>query len=152
MSTAEYSARMDTRMKKYFPGKKITKVIDAEKRINILVSKEDCQEAVPGDPHACAMAIATKRQTKYEDAVILRTNSYVRKGTIVTRYKTPGTVAREITSFDRSAGFYDGSYHLAPVSPAMRQGVPQKKKPTGPHTTKSVPRPVHRTGGIRASD
>lgn len=107
----------------------LTSCTDAKRPVGIEVKNRDVAGSKPGDPAACAMARAICREWHADAAVIGLTNSFVIKGKTAMRFKTPESVAREIVSFDREAGFSPGSYHLAPVPKSQRRS---RKKPSAP--------------------
>lgn len=95
-------------LQRQFP--KLRRVFDAKKPINVVVTAKDNNGGKVGDAQNCAMARAVCRDFKADTAVIGLSYSYVIKGDTAVRYKTPVTVGREITSFDRSKKFAPGSY------------------------------------------
>lgn len=137
------------RIREKFNNSRIREVIDASERVTIKVTSEDCSSGISADGMHCALANAACHNG-FDEAVIMRSMSYLRKGLKVYRYKTPASVAREITAFDRGADFAPGTYHLAPVSPTNRMGHHVRKSGNGKSKSKRVTPTRHITSGIRA--
>ena len=133
-------------LKRQFPN--LVKVTDAKLAVEVEVKEKDVNGATKGDATNCAMARAMCREWKADTAVIGMSYSYVIKGNTAVRYITPATVQREIVSFDRMKSFRPGKFHLAPVSPSQRLGLPHSgpKKQKKGHSPK---RAVHHTVGVR---
>lgn len=135
---------------------KVSKIKDANEPIWVAVTKADSTAGRKKNNSECALARACVREKHADGAVINIGTSYIIKGDTATRYKTSAGVGREITSFDRDAGFEPGDdYLLAAIPPAGRLDAPERIQPNkrGPHTTEA-PRPnVHRhhTENIRVS-
>jgi hypothetical protein len=137
-------------LKRQFP--KLKKVFDAKKPIHVEVTARDNNGGTVGDAQNCAMARAVCREFKADVAVIGLSYSYVIKGDTAIRYKTPVTVGREITSFDRNKQFAPGKYGLSPISKSQRLDAHKRsggvKKSTTGHAPKRVV--VHtKTSGVR---
>lgn len=121
-----------------FPG--VVRAVDARVPALVTVTGRDCgKRARVKDPGACAMARACKRQYRADGAIIGLSKSYIIKGNVATRYTTPESVAREITSFDRSAGFAPGKYHLRPPCAAQRLNH-KRRSPAWSATSGSHPK------------
>ena len=106
-------------IRRLFP--KVTEVVDATDRIEVLVTKRDCgREARRKNSSECAMARAVRRQYGADGAVIGIGSAYLIFGTKAVRYTTPPSVGREIASFDRHADFAPGAYVLSRISPSQR--------------------------------
>jgi hypothetical protein len=115
VKTKTRSHAMD-RIRKLFP--QVTQIIEAKEPLVISVIEEDALKGRKKDPMGCALVRACKRLHLAEGAIIGLGNSYLIKGNIATRYKTSGTVSREITSFDRHQDFAPGKdYRLSAISP-----------------------------------
>lgn len=132
---------------KYFP--KVAEVKDATRALAIQVTKQDTTARGRKKHTACALAKACNRRLHLDGAIISMSRAYLVKGTTATRYEVPTTVAREITSFDRGAGFAPGLYQL--YSPTSNHKI-GTKRPTkyGPKKKKRQT-PRHTTDGIRAA-
>lgn len=142
-------------VRKHFP--QVERVKDATKPIRLTVTKRDSETASKKDPGDCALARACKRQLKADGVMINIATSYVIKGNTAIRYQTSNAVGREITSFDRGAGFEEGNnYTLSAVTPSQRLGKPSPKggrHTANPKKSKSADqRIVHRTENIRVSE
>lgn len=143
--------RLPRRVRAHFPKAKT--VSDSTAPIAIHVAPRDQKKAVANDPSACAMARACAREEKADGAWVGISVAYVLKGTHLTRYLTPPSVAREIVSFDRHQDFSPGAYRLSAVPKSLthRMGTHTRRstgagkpKPRGTHVIKR-----HRTIGIR---
>jgi len=134
----------------YFP--KVTNVVDANKPALIEVTKGDNTTANIKSHKTCALAVACKRMFRSDGVIIGLTTAYIIKGKIAYRYKLGGTTSREITSFDRKAGFDIGFYQLTPAPPSNRLGVYQgnPNRPSGAKKPK-VKRFMHFTQGVRTA-
>ena len=133
----------------FFP--KVEEVVDAAKPIYVAVTKKDCDHADVRSHKTCALAVACRRSLKADGVIIGLTTSYIIKGKTATRYKLNNSIGREITSFDRKAGFAIGLYSLVPISPANRLGTkraydPIRKAKNGNGRT---PKFKHFTTGVR---
>jgi hypothetical protein len=128
----------------YFPG--VHTVVDGHRPISIAVTPEDNRDSVVLDHRNCALAVACKRQQKADGVIIGVKTAYLIKGKVATRYHLRESTSREIVSFDRNGGFFDGSYDLMP--PDRELGT---YKPTGPKMSSGNKRQVkHFTKGIRS--
>lgn len=132
----------------YFP--RVTRVNDADKPITVEVTRADVDWANDKDHKTCALAVACKRVFHLDGVIIGLTRSYLVKGTVATRYSNPEGLTREITSFDRHAGFDTGIYRLPPPCPSMRFGVPRSKtEKGGAKTGQGIKTYRHFTRGVR---
>lgn len=140
-------------IRKHYP--QVERVVDAKKGIYLTVTKNDGAGASRKDPNDCALARACKRQLKADGAIINISTSYVIKGTTAIRYHTAGTVAREITSFDRGAGFEEGhNYRLSPIPPHRRLGTDHGPNPAtrSKRDGSRTGRHLHKTENVRIAD
>ncbi len=112
-------------LRRHFP--KVTEVVDATRGVKVVVKESDNVVGRKNQPTECAMAKAMKREFDADGIIIGLSTSYIIRGEKATRYETPETVSREITSFDRHQDFAPGVYGLAPVSPSRRSGQPSGK-------------------------
>lgn len=136
----------------YFPH--VTKVRDGAKPALVEVTQEDNAHADVKSHRTCALAIASRRYFKADGVIIGLTTSYIIFGVVAYRYSNAGTTSREITSFDRKAGFDCGFYHLSPASPSTRLGAERKTHPdraSGLNTGTSMSRYRHYTKGVRTT-
>lgn len=131
----------------YFP--KVTRVVDADHSVVVEVTYNDVKKANVKDHKTCALAIACRRQFKADGVIIGLTKSYIIKGRSAERYSNAATVSREITSFDRKAGFDVGYYHLTPPSPSNRLGKAHRSGSPKTNKIPGKPRLMHFTGGVR---
>lgn len=132
-----------------FYDPKVTKVVDADKPVVVQVTTKDVIKSNIKDHETCALAVACKRSFNADRVIIGLTTSYVIKDKTAYRYHNAGTVSREITSFDRKAGFETGYYQLSPPSPASQLGMHR----TGTNTRSPNPKKQrafrHFTGNVR---
>src|SRR6266550_2997179 len=122
-------------VQKYFP--QVEEVEDGTKPIEVEVTAKDSKSAAVRNHQGCAMAVACKRLTKADGVIVSISTAYIIKGKTATRYRVPAAVQREIISFDREAGFAEGSYNIRPMEPTSKLG---HEKPTGPHKVTGKPR------------
>lgn len=146
-----------TRVRKYFPH--VNKVKDAKEGVLITVTSQDSRTARKKDPANCALAVACRRQGIADGAIINIGFSYLIKGDVATRYKTSGTVGREITSFDRHQDFAAGrNYRLSRICPSAALNrkskyydYPVKNKLKPGKSVNLIHKHNHRTERIRVS-
>lgn len=112
--------RLPPALHEHFPD--VKSVVDATEHVAVHVTRGDCANAKSGKPAECAMARAFQRQHHADGAIIGMGSSYLIVGDKAVRFKTPQSVAREIVSFDRKAGFLPGAYSLYPVPTTARLG------------------------------
>lgn len=133
-------------VKKYHPN--VTRVVDANRNVQVEVTASDSKLSKPKAPDSCAMAKAFCRT--HDGAIVSLAVAYLIDGNKAVRYRVPGSVSRELVSFDRSHVFSPGSYSLyAPVSTERLSAIraaPKIPKRTG---MKTVIRRYHHTAGIR---
>jgi hypothetical protein len=136
-------------VQRYFPN--VTKVRDADKPLDIEVTKADNKSAKVRDHEACAMAVACKRVLKADGVIVSVTKAYVVNGNVATRYTLPESISHEVVSFDREAGFAVGEYVLNPPMPSMQLGAEHAPRESSrDKSEKSKPHPKHFTDGIRS--
>lgn len=138
-------------VRKFFPNVKV--VVDAKTAAKIEVTKKDCSSAQVKKHNQCAMAVACKRKFHLDGVIISRSIAYLVKGNKARRFELPQSVIREVVSFDRGAGFAEGEYQLAAVSPANRSDRPSRvKKDNGkPHKGEPIEKRFrHLTTGVRS--
>ena len=140
--------RLPRSISKLYP--QVEKAYDADKAIEVSVSKKDCADAQRLNPTECALAQAAKRELHAEGVVIGMASSYIIKGKTAYRYQTPGSVAREIVSFDRHQDFAPGDYYLLPKAPSAKFGETHRGNRTNPN--KKVRRKVHTSARVRVLD
>jgi hypothetical protein len=131
-------------VRKHFP--QVKEVLDAVKPVTIEVNHSDASSKAVKNPLICAFAKACERTFTADGVIIGLTTSYIIKGKIATRYRNPETVSREIVSFDRKAGFEEGTYLLSAISPAQRLGAEHRG---GKYTGKGTRRFHHTTTNVR---
>lgn len=110
--------------KKYTSTYKGLPLVDAAEDLDICVTKQDVSTARKKDSTGCAAANALKRVLKTEAEVHL-SRTYIKdaKNKVWVRFKTPESVSREITSFDRAAIFEPGDYTLKAPSAKEKLGI-----------------------------
>lgn len=135
---------------KHFPNVKTA--IDAQKNLSIEVTISDEKTSKRRNMSECAMAVACKRAYKADGVILARSVAYLIKGNLAVRFRIPPSVAREITSFDRGAGFTPGTYQLSKPTPKMTLDykVKTSKSPGGSKGDKGIRIFRHTTTGIRA--
>ena len=137
----EKKTQVPRRVLRAFP--QVTKVVESRKAVLITVRAEDCKNSTAGEPDACALAVAAKRQYKVQGAFIGLTVSYLIRGKTAIRFETPDTVQREVVSFDRNKDFAPGEYHLAGVRPSARRKA-VRTQPQKPGSRSKGHRIVHK--------
>jgi hypothetical protein len=114
-------------IRRYFPA--VITVEDARKTAIVEVTESDNSHAEVKSHRTCALALACVRFFHADGVIIGLTTSWIVRGTIATRFKNAATVSREITSFDRKAGFDAGRYLLTPANKAGRLGMVRSANP-----------------------
>jgi len=142
--------RLPRSISKLYP--QVEKAYDADKSIEVSVSKKDCTEAKRLDPSECALAQAAKRELHAEGVVIGMSTSYIIKGKTAYRYQTPQSVAREIVSFDRHQDFAPGDYYLIPKAPTAKFGSDRNQRKNRTNPNKKLKRKVHQSARVRVLD
>ncbi len=139
-------------IKKYFP--RAERVEDADKPVIVEVTTADVNAAEVKSHSTCALALACKRYFHADGVIIQLTTSWVVRGKVATRFRNAGTVSREITSFDRKAGFDVGFYLLTPSAPSNKLGLERSYDPVrkskggkGKHAFRHYTRNVRTTLG-----
>ena len=134
-------------VRNYFPN--VEEVVDADEPLIVDVTRADNNNADVKKHRTCALAVACKRSTKADGVIVGLTTSYVIFGKTAYRYHNHQTTTREITSFDRKAGFEVGTYVMVPKPPAGRLGV-NRGIETHPHNQNADRRKFrHFTGNVR---
>ncbi len=133
-------------VKRFYPD--VTTVVDSKRSIKVEVTKADAHKSAVKNHNDCALAVACRRSMGDVDGVIICVKtSYLIKGTKAIRFTNPESVSREVTSFDRDAGFEPGTYHLSKVSPSNALGTIRRYKKR--KNDKPEPINYHRTENVR---
>jgi hypothetical protein len=114
-------------LRRFFPL--VEKVQDADKPVIVEVTATHVANADVKSHRTCALALACKEFFHADGVVIALTTSWIIRGRTATRYRNAGTLSREITSFDRKAGFDIGFYLLTPASPSNKLGTKRAYDP-----------------------
>lgn len=115
-----------TIVQKYFPD--VKEVHDADESAQVEVTSSDSKVAQSKDHNNCAMAVACKRAFKARGVIIAVGTAYIIQKEGATRFLLPESVSRETVSFDRKAGFAEGTYNLIRPKPSHRLGSQQEAK------------------------
>lgn len=137
-------------VQKFFPN--VKSVVDAKTNASIDVTDADVKASKIKSHKQCAMAVACKRKFNLDGVIISKSVAYLIKGNKARRFKVPESVAREVVSFDRGAGFSSGRYALQAVPISSRMDRPSRsKKVGGKKTGESITkRFYHKTDNVRA--
>jgi hypothetical protein len=139
------------RMIKSFFGR-VQKVEDADKQMVVNVTRADIAKSNMKNHKTCALAVCCQRSFEADGVIIGLTTAYIIKGDTAYRFKLPGSIGREITSFDRGAGYDEGKYLLVPPCPSARLGVSRESGPSGKHNNGKGPKHFrHITGRVRTT-
>lgn len=136
-------------VKTFFP--KVEFVEDARTPAIVEVTKADNDNADVKSHRTCALAIACKRFFAADGVIIGLTTSWIVRGKVATRYQNSGTTSREITSFDRKAGFDTGRYLLTPAPETARLGRVRSHNPNRRGEKKGIRSFRHYTRNVRTS-
>lgn len=137
-----------TIVQKYFPD--VKEVHDADEDFPVEVTAADSRTARTKDHNNCAMAVAVKRQAKAKGVIISVKKAYIIKKEGAVGYNLPESVSREIVSFDRKAGFAEGSYNLS--KPGLQSRLGGRKPITkGARSPNYKKRKFHLTSNIRVA-
>lgn len=129
----------------------VQSVADATKPVTIEVLPEDVRKSTRKNHQVCAMAVACKRAMNLDGIIVSVRVAWLIKGKRAIRYTVPPSVSREITSFDRGAGFATGTYQLSRPSSTQRLGT--RRGGVDPRNRDKARRRaavMHYTTGIRA--
>lgn len=128
---------------------RVQKVVDSDKQMVVEVTKADIAKSNIKDHKTCALAVCCQRSFHADGVIIGLTTAYIIKGNTAYRFKLTGTISREITSFDRGAGYDEGEYLLVPPCPTSRLGTHHR----GGHGTGTGTKRAfrHFTGKVRTS-
>lgn len=145
-------AKRDTTLamiQSYFPRVEVVK--DASERAVVEVTVSDNTHADVKSHRTCALAIACKRFFHADGVIIGLTTAWVIRGKVAMRFLNSGTTSREITSFDRKAGFDAGRYLLTPAGPTARLGAKRSSNPSRHGTGSGSRRFRHYTRNVRTT-
>ena len=135
-------------IKSFFPL--VAKVKDADKGMIVMVTREDVAKSNIKDHKTCALAVSCQRSFHADGVIIGLTTAYIIKGNSAIRFKLPNSISREITSFDRGAGYDAGEYLLVPPCPSARLGV--ERTPGNNHRSGKAEKTFrHITGRVRTT-
>lgn len=137
-------------VKKFFPN--VKRVVDANTNAYVEVTSKDVSLSKLKNHKQCAMAVACKRKFHLDGVIIAKSVAYLIKGNKARRFHVPESVAREVISFDRGAGFSPGTYALQKISPQNLMGArtgSNKKVKRNDHSGSIVTRFVHKTDNVR---
>lgn len=130
------------------------KMVDAKKARVIEVVAKDIKQARSQDPRHCAFANACRRtDKKIRAAYFFRTSAWLEYSDKMVRYILPGSIQKEIVSFDRGGLTAPGTYQLSPpkgsnaLGAARARSKKRKKHPKGNGRIKR--KVIHRTESIR---
>ncbi len=138
------------RIRAFFP--EVNRVADSTKSLKVTVTEKDCKSAKEKKEDDCAMAHALERELKCDGAIVRKNVAYIIKGDLAIKYQVPGSVSREIVSFDRNHDFRPGEYQLSAVykcrradyKPRSSRGAAARK-----HNRTRIPLVSHITDGVR---
>jgi hypothetical protein len=136
-------------IRKYFP--KVEFVEDATKAEIVEVTASDNAHSDVKSHRTCALALACKRFFRADGVIIGLSTSWIVRGNKATRFHNSGTTSREITSFDRKAGFDVGRYLLTPAPECNRLGTKRAYDPVRSGKRTGVRSFRHFTRGVRTS-
>lgn len=142
--TAKKTIKLPRSVKRLFPN--VEHCVDATKPVEVSVNRRDCKEAKRLNPSECALAKAARRELHADGVIIGMSTSYIIRGKQAIRFDTPGSVKREIVSFDRHQDFAPGDYYLTPKSPTGRLGQYNK---TRTNKNKEIKRKYHHSARVR---
>ena len=129
----------------------VAKVKDADNQMIVNVTREDIAKSNIKDHKTCALAVCCQRSFHADGVIIGLTTAYIIKGNTAHRFKLPGSIGREITSYDRGAGYDEGEYLLVPPCPSERLGAYRKSGPSGRSTGRGPKHFRHITGRVRTT-
>lgn len=137
-------------VRKFFPN--VKSVSDADDNAIVEVTRDDVKNSAKKDLNGCAMAVAAKRQFHATGMIVSPSVAYIVKHDKAIRFQLPTSVQKEIVSFDRGAGFAEGTYQLNYPKKSQRIGARRERalSPSQVHDNKRKRRFYHATTGIRA--
>jgi hypothetical protein len=114
------------------------KMVDAKKPLTIELTIDDIKGSKTRDPRHCAFAEACKRSSSgVLAAYFFRQTAWLEYDDKMVRYILPGSVQKEIVSFDRGGLMASGVYRLTPpkgsnsLAAARKRSKTRKKHPQG---------------------
>lgn len=129
------------------------KMVDAKKPLIIELVESDIKGSRVKDPRHCAFAEACKRSSQgVMAAYFFRSTAWLEYDDKMVRYILPGSVQKEIMSFDRGGLMATGTYRLTPpkgansLKAARARSSKRKQHPKG---NGRIKRKVRHTVGIR---
>lgn len=118
---------------------------DGDDHVEVEVTAADIRASRRKDATACAFAVACRRHEKAVAAYFFKSLAFIEyKDKTLVRYQIPGSVQKEIVSFDRSGEMEPGNYQLSPytrrkkASGEKRDKTKSRKKKARPHTTEKI--------------
>lgn len=122
---------------------------DANKPLQLKITTRDVNAARRKQNNLCAAARCLLRMEGVDEAIVNKTRTLIRKGSIWTRYVTPISLQMELVAFDRGGRFEPGEHFLLPVPhyerPTGKRQGSNKDKKTGRQGTRTY----HRITNIR---
>ena len=123
------------------------KVVDANYKMAITVTKEDIANGDRKQPNACAVALACRRQFDADAAIVNLTRTYIEYPRRVVRFFTTQALRNEIVAWDQGGKFTPGTYYLRPCPPTAKlEGYDRSKA----KKRKEPPAPKHHPEGVRS--
>lgn len=124
-------------------------VHDAKEALVFRVHQYDVEFAVKKKGNACAAARSICNKYHLSEVYVHTSVTYVRRGNVFIKYRTPGSLAFQIKLFDVAKIFSIGEFYLAPPVPSRRQGIETRREKATPRRDsfrEFVPRHVFRDG------
>lgn len=125
------------------------KVVDAKKKVTIVITKADVKNGETKDPAGCAAARACMRDLEATAARVHLGRTYVKIDNKWIRFHTPSSLRSEIIAFDRGGSFAPGKYVLPALQPAKKTGRRQGSMTNTQPKRRKRARPYHITTGVR---
>lgn len=138
-----------SRLKRRFPN--VTRIMDAEYSARVTVTREDNAHSAVRNHLTCSFALASKRCLEADGAMVGLSTTWLIHGNTGVRYLNPQSVSREITSFDRNAGFDEGDYLLCAPPESSRLGAVRSRNPRRSGRNRGILKFRHITRNVRAS-
>lgn len=136
-------------IQRHFPL--VSRVEDAKLPEVVEVTDDDNAHADVKSHKTCALALACKRFFHADGVIIGLTISWIIRGRVATRFHNSGTTSREITSFDRKAGFDTGLYLLTPATTSNKLGTKRSSNPNRSSGRSGIRRFRHYTRNVRST-
>ena len=127
-------------------------LVDGDEHVEIEITAADIKAARRKDATCCAFAVACRRTEKAVAAYFFKSLAFIQyKDKTLVRYIIPGSVQKEIVSFDRSGAMDPGHYRLSPFTRKKRSKDKRERHDENEGKGRKRKRVRHVTENIRVA-